>query len=76
MSPCPFDLKCNSIQIHRGLGVLSTCCPHVCLSKELQEAMENLIEKKRKIIKESEKLDDDRDFASELIFAQVCQQIC
>ncbi|XP_067090465.1 cytochrome P450 19A1B [Osmerus mordax] len=43
---------------------------HEKAAKELQEAMESLIEKKRKIIKESEKLDDDRDFASELIFAQ------
>lgn len=34
--------------------------------------MENLLELKRKMINESEKLDDDLDFATELIFAQVC----
>lgn len=34
--------------------------------------MESLLEIKRKIINESEKLDDDLDFATELIFAQVC----
>lgn len=34
--------------------------------------MESLLETKRKMIKESEKLDDDLDFATELIFAQVC----
>ncbi len=34
--------------------------------------MESLLETKRKIINESEKLDDDLDFATELIFAQVC----
>lgn len=33
--------------------------------------MESLLEMKRKIINESEKLDDDRDFATELILAQV-----
>jgi len=33
--------------------------------------MESLIEIKRKSLAESEKLDDDRDFTSELIFAQV-----
>lgn len=34
--------------------------------------MESLLEIKRKIVNESEKLDDDLDFATELIFAQVC----
>lgn len=34
--------------------------------------MESLLEIKRKGINESEKLDDDRDFATELIFSQVC----
>lgn len=34
--------------------------------------MESLLEKKRKILNESEKLDEDLDFATELIFAQVC----
>lgn len=34
--------------------------------------MESLLETKRKIINQSEKLDDDLDFATELIFAQVC----
>ncbi len=34
--------------------------------------MESLLEVKRKMINESEKLDDDLDFATELIFAQVC----
>lgn len=43
-------------------------CPN---SKELQDVMESLLDIKRKIINESEKLDDDRDFATELIFAQV-----
>lgn len=39
--------------------------------KALQDEMERLIELKRKMLTESEKLDDDRDFTSELIFAQV-----
>lgn len=34
--------------------------------------MGNLLDIKRKIINESEKLDEDLDFATELIFAQVC----
>lgn len=34
--------------------------------------MESLLDIKRKIINASEKLDEDRDFATELIFAQVC----
>lgn len=33
--------------------------------------MESLLEMKRKMINDAEKLDDDRDFATELIFAQV-----
>lgn len=33
--------------------------------------MESLLEIKRKMINESEKLEDDLDFATELIFAQV-----
>lgn len=40
-------------------------------SQELQDAMESLLEIKRQIINETEKLDDDLDFATELIFAQV-----
>lgn len=39
--------------------------------QELQEAMENLLNIKRKMIHESEKLDEELDFATELIFAQV-----
>lgn len=33
--------------------------------------MEDLLDIKRKMIHESEKLDEDRDFATELIFSQV-----
>lgn len=33
--------------------------------------MESLLEKKRKMINDAETLDDDRDFATELILAQV-----
>lgn len=40
-------------------------------SQELQDVMESLLEIKRQIINETEKLDDDLDFATELIFAQV-----
>ncbi|KAK1888280.1 Aromatase [Dissostichus eleginoides] len=43
---------------------------HKTAAQELQDVMESLLEEKRKIINESEKLDDDRDFATELIFAQ------
>lgn len=39
--------------------------------QELQDVMENLLNIKRKMIHESEKLDEDLDFATELIFAQV-----
>ncbi|XP_049578087.1 aromatase isoform X2 [Syngnathus scovelli] len=38
--------------------------------QELQDAMEMLLDFKRKTIRESEKLDDELDFATELIFAQ------
>nr|XP_055047536.1 brain aromatase [Misgurnus anguillicaudatus] len=38
-------------------------------AKELQDEMENLVEKKRQIINNTEKL-DEMDFATELIFAQ------
>uniref|UniRef100_A0A3P9AGJ3 aromatase n=1 Tax=Esox lucius TaxID=8010 RepID=A0A3P9AGJ3_ESOLU len=43
---------------------------HQQAAKTLQDTMESLIERKRKAILESEKLDDDIDFTSELIFAQ------
>ncbi|XP_034060595.1 aromatase-like [Gymnodraco acuticeps] len=43
---------------------------HKTAAQELQDVMESLLEEKRKMINESEKLDDDRDFATELIFAQ------
>nr|ACO35042.1 brain aromatase cytochrome P450 [Larimichthys crocea] len=43
---------------------------HKKAAQELQDVMESLLEIKRKIINESEKLDDDFDFATELIFAQ------
>ncbi|NP_001296899.1 brain aromatase-like [Fundulus heteroclitus] len=43
---------------------------HKKAAQELQDAMENLLEIKRSIINRSEKLDDDHDFATELIFAQ------
>lgn len=38
-------------------------------AKELQDEMENLVEKKRQVINNTEKL-DEMDFATELIFAQ------
>ncbi|CAJ1056493.1 LOW QUALITY PROTEIN: aromatase-like [Xyrichtys novacula] len=43
---------------------------HQKAAQELQNVMESLLQTKRKIIQESEKLDDDLDFAAELIFAQ------
>ncbi|KAA0724675.1 Brain aromatase [Triplophysa tibetana] len=42
---------------------------HHLAAKELQDEMENLVEKKRQVINNTEKL-DDMDFATELIFAQ------
>lgn len=38
--------------------------------------MEKLLDVKRKMINESEKLDEDLDFATELILAQVCLLLC
>nr|AAR37047.1 cytochrome P450 aromatase CYP19b [Halichoeres tenuispinis] len=43
---------------------------HKKAAQELQDVMESLLVTKRKMIKESEKLDDDLDFATELIFAE------
>ncbi|XP_068168109.1 cytochrome P450 19A1B [Antennarius striatus] len=43
---------------------------HKKAAQALQDAMESLLEIKRKIITESEKLDDNLDFATELLLAQ------
>lgn len=43
---------------------------HKRAGQELQDWMEVVLECKRKMISQSEKLDDDFDFATELIFAQ------
>ncbi|XP_069018053.1 cytochrome P450 19A1B [Embiotoca jacksoni] len=43
---------------------------HKRAAQELQDVMESLLEIKRKIINEMETLDDDLDFATDLIFAQ------
>ncbi|XP_033823807.2 aromatase [Periophthalmus magnuspinnatus] len=43
---------------------------HKKSAQELQDVMQNLLDVKKKIIDESEKLDNELDFATELIFAQ------
>ncbi|CAL9696922.1 unnamed protein product [Knipowitschia caucasica] len=43
---------------------------HKKSAQELQDVMQSLLEMKKKMINESEKLDDDLDFATELLFAQ------
>ncbi|CAG5957879.1 cytochrome P450 19A1B [Menidia menidia] len=43
---------------------------HKRAAQELQDVMENLLQIKRKMISDTDKLDDHFDFATELIFAQ------
>lgn len=43
---------------------------HKKAAQDLQDVMQNLLEIKKKIINKSDKLDEDLDFATELIFAQ------
>ncbi|XP_028286235.1 cytochrome P450 19A1B [Parambassis ranga] len=43
---------------------------HKRAAQELQDVMESLLHIKREIISETEKLDEDLDFATELLFAQ------
>ncbi|XP_075883419.1 aromatase-like isoform X2 [Nelusetta ayraudi] len=43
---------------------------HKKAAQELQDAIENLLDVKKKMIQESDKLDEELDFATELIFAQ------
>lgn len=43
---------------------------HKQSAQELQDVMQDLLEVKKKIINESDKLDENLDFATELIFAQ------
>ncbi|KAM7414754.1 hypothetical protein PAMA_019524 [Pampus argenteus] len=53
-----------------ALNLLRAIVVDISNSQELQDVMENLLAIKRKTINESEKLDDYRDFATELIFSQ------
>ncbi|XP_053740787.1 brain aromatase isoform X2 [Synchiropus splendidus] len=51
-----------------NIGFLSSKC--IKAARELQDSMESILQLKRKMINEAEKLDDNLDFATELIFAQ------